>query len=147
MCCVAWVKSFLSSHRKAMFSCFQRHLQHWRKLKELLIVSPIKADARQRSLELRQGNLDRHVARNPRTAVQEGDPGAPILVVLGYVGQCGCFVLVDSLKARGRSCNCQVLKLDDHKNNVARRKCACACNSLHNCSRDKHHTHSCLCAF
>jgi len=110
-----------------MFSCFRRHLQHWRKLKELLIVSPIKADARQRSLELRQGNLDRHVARNPRTAVQEGDPGAPILVVLGYVGQCGCFVLVDSLKARGRSCNCQVLKLDDHKN-AARR--TCACNSL-----------------
>jgi hypothetical protein len=61
-------------------------LQHWHKLKELLIVSPVKADARQRSLELRNGNLDRHAARNFRTAVRESDPGAPILVVFGYVG-------------------------------------------------------------
>ena len=80
---VACVNSFLSSHRKAMLSCFQRHLQHWHKLKELLIISPVKADARQRSLELRNGNLDRHAARNYRTAVSESDPQAPVLVILG----------------------------------------------------------------
>jgi hypothetical protein len=34
-------------------------------------------------LELRNGNLDRHAARNFRTAVTESDPQAPILVLLG----------------------------------------------------------------
>ncbi|KAF5826488.1 hypothetical protein DUNSADRAFT_2951 [Dunaliella salina] len=71
-------------------TCSRKHLdflscqaQHRPKLKALLIFSPAKADARQRSLELRQGNLDRYVARSFRTVVNGTEAGAPIVVSLG----------------------------------------------------------------